>query len=39
VERGRKFASSSDDKKVFIWEYGIPVVIKHLSEPGMTAIT
>jgi pre-mRNA-processing factor 17 len=28
-----KFVSSSDDKKLFIWEYGVPVVTRHVSEP------
>ena len=28
-----KFISSSDDKKLFIWEYGVPVVTRHVSEP------
>jgi len=26
-----KFVSSSDDKKLFIWEYGVPVVTRHVS--------
>lgn len=35
---GRKFASSSDDKKIFIWEFGVPVVLNHIAEPDMYAI-
>jgi pre-mRNA-processing factor 17 len=31
--------SSSDDKKLFIWEYGVPVVTRHISEPEMHTIT
>jgi pre-mRNA-processing factor 17 len=34
----RRFASTSDDKKVLVWEYGIPVVIKHVSDPEMHAM-
>lgn len=35
VDNNRKFASTSDDKKVFLWEYGIPIVVKHISDPEM----
>lgn len=38
VDGNRKFASTSDDKKVFLWEYGIPIVVKHISDPEMQAI-
>jgi pre-mRNA-processing factor 17 len=35
IDNNRRFLSTSDDKKVLIWEYGIPVVVKHLAEPDM----
>lgn len=39
VDENRKFASTSDDKKVFLWEFGIPIVVKHISDPEMHAVT
>lgn len=35
IDENRRFVSTSDDKKLFVWEYGIPVVVKHISEPDM----
>merc|ERR1712166_801426 len=35
VDNNRRFVSTSDDKKIYIWEWGIPVVMKHISEPDM----
>ncbi|KAF2076886.1 hypothetical protein CYY_001788 [Polysphondylium violaceum] len=35
IDNNRRFVSSSDDKSLRIWEWGIPVVIKYVSEPEM----
>lgn len=35
VDDNRRFVSTSDDKKILIWEWGIPVPIKYISEPAM----
>nr|XP_016511916.1 PREDICTED: pre-mRNA-processing factor 17-like isoform X1 [Nicotiana tabacum] len=35
VDNNRRFVTSSDDKSLRVWEYGIPVVIKYISEPHM----
>lgn len=35
---GRRFVSTSDDKSLRAWEYGIPVPIKYIAEPHMYAM-
>lgn len=35
TDGGRRFMTSSDDKSLRVWEYGIPVVMKYLNEPWM----
>lgn len=35
VDEGRRFVSTSDDKKVLVWDYDIPVPIKYISDPEM----
>lgn len=36
---GRRFASTSDDKTIRLWEYGIPVQVKAVADPAMHAIS
>lgn len=38
VDNNRRFVSTSDDKKLYLWEFGIPVVVKNVSEPTMHSI-
>jgi WD40 repeat protein len=35
IDDNRRFVSSADDKVLRVWEYGIPVVIKYVSDPTM----
>ncbi|CAN8068157.1 unnamed protein product [Agarophyton chilense] len=34
IDSGRRFVTSADDKVIRIWEYGVPVVIKYISDPS-----
>jgi len=38
IDENRRFASTSDDKKILIWDYGTPVVCKHISEPHLHSV-
>ncbi|GJQ09916.1 hypothetical protein GpartN1_g1707.t1 [Galdieria partita] len=35
IDENKRFVSSSDDKTLRVWEYGIPVVVKYISDPSM----
>ncbi|KAK0725187.1 WD40-repeat-containing domain protein [Lasiosphaeris hirsuta] len=39
VDENRRFMTTSDDRSLRVWEYGIPVEIKTISEPDMFALT
>jgi pre-mRNA-processing factor 17 len=38
-DEGRKFVSTSDDKRLLVWEYGTPVPIKEIQDPSLHAIS
>ena len=38
VDENRKFVSTSDDKKVLVWEMNIPVPVKYITDPTMHSI-
>ena len=37
--RRTKFVSCGDDKKIFLWEFGVPVIIRNLNEQEVEPIT
>ncbi|CCF75756.1 pre-mRNA-processing factor 17 [Babesia microti strain RI] len=37
-ENDRKLITSGDDKKILLWEFGLPVVIKHINDPALHSI-
>jgi len=34
-DENRRFITSSDDKSIRVWEFGIPVVMKYIADPSM----
>ena len=36
---GRRFMSTSDDKRVIVWDYGTPVPIKEFQDPSLHAVS
>ena len=39
VDNNKKFVSCGDDKKIFLWEFGVPLVVRSLNEPEVAPIT
>ena len=37
-DEGKKLVTTSDDRKIFVWNYGIPVVDKYISEPHFHSV-
>jgi pre-mRNA-processing factor 17 len=37
-DEGRQFVSTSDDKTIRVWEYGVPVQTRYIADPGMHAV-
>jgi len=35
---GKRFVSTADDKKILVWEWGIPVPMKYITDPTMHAV-
>jgi len=38
LDEGKNFVSTADEKKICSWQFGIPVMIKHVLEPEMVPI-
>ena len=39
VDENRRFISTSDDKSIRVWEFGIPVQVKYIADPAMHSIS
>lgn len=39
VDNNKKFMSCGDDKRIYMWEFGTPVVIKNISDPDLQTLT
>ncbi|KAH7624951.1 hypothetical protein Ndes2526B_g00324 [Nannochloris sp. 'desiccata'] len=39
IDGNRRFISTSDDKSIRVWEFGIPVQVKYIADPSMHAIS
>lgn len=39
VDNNKKFVSCGDDKKILMWEFGVPVIIRNINEPQVQSIT
>ena len=38
-DNNKRFVSCGDDKKIYLWEFGVPTVIKHIADPTVNAVT
>ena len=38
LDENRRFVSSSDDKSMRVWDYGVPIQIKYIADPGMQSM-
>ncbi|AFZ79305.1 pre-mRNA splicing factor, putative [Theileria equi strain WA] len=38
IDNNRKILTTADDKKMLVWEYNVPVVVKHIGNPSMHSV-